>query len=210
MGGETQQPHYQALYRACIKDAAVAGAHLMQATLARALQELPQRAAGLDDLIERSMLLEAVDVLRDHQQPLTDAFPQALLAEFAQAIAGDRASHLSFESLALMGEDQVQESADLMKAARELEKAVAPQLSVLEAALSAMHLTQGTGVQRHPLRPEIYARSIYRAARPATRACCLPCARWCATSSRRCCGWRWSTRASSATANIPPASCCSN
>ncbi|HEX5570506.1 MAG TPA: DUF1631 family protein, partial [Ktedonobacterales bacterium] len=164
MGGETQT-HYQALYRACIKDAAVAGAHLMQATLARALQELPQRAAAMDDLIERSMLLEAVDVLRDHQQPLTDAFPQALLAEFAQAIAGDRASAMSFESLSLMGDDQVQENADLVKAARELEKAVAPQLALLEAALAATHLTPAGGIQRHPLRPEIYARSIYRVAR---------------------------------------------
>ncbi len=165
MGGDSQQPHYQALYRACIKDAAVAGAPLMQATLARALQQLPERAAAMDDLIERAMLLEAVDVLRDHQQPLTDAFPQALLAEFAQAIAGDRASALSFESLSLMGDDQVQENADLVKAARDLEKAVAPQLGRLESALSAMHLTPAGGLQRHPLRPEIYARSIYRVAR---------------------------------------------
>src|ERR1700759_4779263 len=102
MGADSQQTHYQALYRACIKDAAVAGAPLMQATLARALQQLPERAADLDDLIEPAMLLEAFDVLRDPQQPLTNAFPKALLAEFAQSIAGGRASALSFESLSLM------------------------------------------------------------------------------------------------------------
>ena len=49
MGGETHQPQYQALYRACIKDAAAQGAALMQATLARALHELPPRAQALGD-----------------------------------------------------------------------------------------------------------------------------------------------------------------
>jgi hypothetical protein len=41
MRGSMQQPQYQALYRACIKDAALHGAALMQATVARALREFP-------------------------------------------------------------------------------------------------------------------------------------------------------------------------
>jgi hypothetical protein len=165
MGGTMQQPQYQALYRACIKDAATAGAALMQATLSRALRELPQRAARTADVVERNLLLEAVNVLKDHQQPLTDAFPQALLAEFAQAIAGDRASALSFESLSLLGDEQLQENADLVQGAKDLEAAVRPQLARLESALSAAQLTPQGGAQRHPLRPEVYARSIYRLAR---------------------------------------------
>ena len=40
MSGSPQQPQYQSLYRACIKDAATAGAGLMRATLERALREL--------------------------------------------------------------------------------------------------------------------------------------------------------------------------
>ncbi|HEX2544366.1 MAG TPA: DUF1631 family protein, partial [Ramlibacter sp.] len=134
-------------------------------TLARALHELPERAAKLDDGIERALLLEAVGVLREHQQPLVAAFPQALLAEFAAAIAGERTSSLSFESLPLLGDDQVQENAELVRAARELEAAVRPQLAALESVLASAQLTPAGAAARHPLRPEVYARGIYRAVR---------------------------------------------
>jgi hypothetical protein len=165
MRGEMQQPQYQSLYRACIKDAAVAGGDLMQATLARALRHLPDEAARIADVVDRNLLLEAAGVLRDQQQALVTAFPQALLAEFAHAIAGDRASSLSFDSLPLLGDEQMQENADLVRGARELEAAVRPQLDALESALAAARLTPEGAQHRHPLRPEVYARSIYRLAR---------------------------------------------
>ena len=160
----TQQPQFQALYRACIKDAAVQGAELMRSTLAHALRELPQAAAALDDVVERGLLAEAVAVLRDRQPALVEAFPPALLAEFAHAIAGDRGSPLSFESLSLLADEQLQDNADLVRACGALEEAVRPQLAQLEAALAAAQLTP-VGAQRHPLRPEVYVRSIYRLAR---------------------------------------------
>lgn len=161
----SNQPQYQALYRACIKDAAVQGAACMQATLARALRELPATAAAIADVVERNLLVEAVSVLGEQQQSLVEAFPQALLAEFAQAIAGDRTSSLSFDSLSLLGDEQLEENADLVRAARELEEAVHPQLAMLESALAATQLTAHGNAHRHPLRPEVYARSIYRLAR---------------------------------------------
>ena len=164
MGG-TQQPQYQALYRACIKDAAVQGADLMRSTLARALRELPVAAAGLDDVVERGLLQEALEVLRERQQMLVESFPQALLAEFAHAIAGDRASPLSFESLALLGDEQLQDNADLVRACGALEEAVRHELAHLEETLAALQLTPAGGGQRHPLRPEVYVRSIHRLAR---------------------------------------------
>lgn len=165
MGGEAQQPQYQSLYRACIKDAALAGGDLLQAMLARALRELPERAARMADAIERAMLLEAVTVLREQQHALAAAFPQALLAEFAQAIAGDRASTLSFDSLSRLGDEQLEENSDLVRAAQVLEASVQPQLGQLERALAAAQLTARGGSRRHPLRPEVYVRAIYRLAR---------------------------------------------
>src|SRR5687768_10966555 len=120
MRGTSKQPQYQSLYRACIKDAALGGASLLTTTLARALAELPQVAAGLQDVVERSLLLESLEVLREHRQALVDAFPQALLAEFAQAIAGERVSPLSFESLPLLGDEQLQDNTDLVRAVRDL------------------------------------------------------------------------------------------
>lgn len=165
MGGASHQPQYQSLYRACIKDAAIAGAVLMQATLARALRELPEKAARIDDVVERNLLVEAVAVLREQQPALAAAFPQVLLAEFAQAIAGDRSSSLSFDSLSLLGDEQLQENTDLVRAAQVLEASVQPQLGQLEATLAAALLTPQGGLHRHPLRPEVYVRSIYRLAR---------------------------------------------
>lgn len=165
MGGAVPQPQYQSLYRACIKDAALAGAELMQAALARALRELPGKAMRIDDVVERNLLIDAIGVLREQQPALAGAFPQVLLAEFAQAIAGDRSSSLSFDSLSLLGDEQLQENSDLLRAAKVLEAAVQPQLAHLEAALAGAQLTPRGVAHRHPLRPEVYVRSIYRLAR---------------------------------------------
>lgn len=164
MSGTKRQSPYQAAYRACIKDAAADGAALMRATLVRALEDLPRHAAGLPDVVERNLLLEAVAVLRERQLALADAFPQALLAEFAQSIAGERASTLGFDALPLLGDDQLQENVDLVRAAQKLQDAVQPQLDELEGVLGPAQLAGPTG-QRHPLRPEVYVRSLYRLAR---------------------------------------------
>ncbi|MDB5753080.1 MAG: hypothetical protein JWP65_3501, partial [Ramlibacter sp.] len=158
-----QSPH-QAAYRACIKDAAADGAGLMRATLARALEDLPRQAAAVPDVVERNLLLEAVAVLRERQHALAEAFPPALLAEFAVAIAGDRASSLGFDALPLLGDEQLQDNVDLVRAAQKLQDAVQPQLAELEALLGAAQVAGVTG-QRHPLRPEVYVRSLYRLAR---------------------------------------------
>lgn len=166
MGDPAQQPQYQAAYRACIKEAAVHGAALMQGALARAQETLPGMAMAMDDVVERNLMLDAVLVLRDHQQTLAQAFPQALLAEFAQAIAGDRASMLGFESLPLLADEQLQENMDLVRAAQALQQAVQPQLAELEALLAAAQLSPPQGGQlRHPLRPEVYVRAVYRLTR---------------------------------------------
>jgi hypothetical protein len=165
MRGTSRQPQHQASYRACIKDAALGGADLLQATLARARSELAAQAAGHADVVERALLLEAVDVLRDRQQALVDAFPQALLAEFAHAIAGERLSPLSFESLPLLADDQLQDNADMARALRDLEEAVRQPLAQLESVLAALQITPLGAPQRHPLRPEVYVRSVYRLAR---------------------------------------------
>jgi hypothetical protein len=164
MRGPLQPPQYQALYRACIKDAALAGAVLVQATLARALAAWPQQAATQPDVVERSMLLEAAAVLKEQAQALAASFPQALLAEFAQAIAGHRVASLSFDALPLLADDQLQENFDLVRAARELQQAVQPQLAELEGLLAAAQAVPGA-TQRHPLRPETYVRALHRAAR---------------------------------------------
>jgi hypothetical protein len=165
MSGNSRQPQYQALYRACIKEAAAQGAALMQATLRRALAELPAQAEAISDVVERTLLLDALAVAREQQQALAEAYPQALLAEFAQAIAGDRATPLSFDSLPLLVDEQLQENVHVMRAGEALAQAVQPELAPFETLLAAARLAPAGGMQRHPLRPEIYVRALHRLAR---------------------------------------------
>jgi hypothetical protein len=165
MRGTSRQPQHHASYRACIKDAALSGAGLLQATLVRAPAELAAQAAANPDVVERSLLQEAAEVLRERQQALVDAFPQALLTEFAHAIAGERVTPLSFESLPLLADDQLQDNADIVRAVRDLEAALRQPLAQLESVLAALQITPLGAPQRHPLRPEVYVRSVYRLAR---------------------------------------------
>lgn len=162
MGGSTPAPHYQALYRACIKEAAAQAATLIQAALARALNDLPGQAMALQDVVDRNLLLEAVLVLQEHQPALAAAYPQALLAEFTHAIADDRSSDLSFAALPLLADDHLQDVEQLVRASQELQEAVAPQLAELEALLAA---ADGPRAPRHPLRPEVYVRALHRVIR---------------------------------------------
>ena len=165
MSGNSTQPQYQALYRACIKEAAAQGAAFMQATLRRALAELPAQAEAISDVVERNLLLEALAVAREQQSALAEGFPQALLAEFAQAIAGDRATPLSFDSLPLLVDEQLQENVHVMRAGEALAQAVQPQLAPFETLLAAARLAPAGGLLRHPLRPEVYVRALHRLAR---------------------------------------------
>lgn len=177
MGVPIHPPRYQALYRACIKAAAARGAALMQATLTRALHDMPLNAAQIPDIVGRNLLLDAASVLRERQEDLAEAFPQALLAEFTHAMAGDRASTLSFASLPLLGDEQLQDNAQVVRSTRILQQAVGRELTDLEGLLAAADIAPRG--QRHPLRPEVYVRALDRLAcqspvSPAVRRCWVP------------------------------------
>ena len=161
MSGSPQQPQYQSLYRACIKDAAAAGADLMQATLERALRELPGMAARIVDVVDRNLSARSGRCPEGAAACWSTLSLQALLAEFAQAIAGGRSSAFSFDSLPLLGDEQLQENADLVRGAQEL-AAVRPELAQLEAMLAAT--SRRAASRPHPA-PEVYVRSIYRLVR---------------------------------------------
>lgn len=158
-----QQPlSQQALYRACMKEAAAQGRPLMQRTVRRAALEMPQLAAHSMDVVERNLLAEAAKVLMKHEAALCEAFPQALLAEFAQAIAGDmrKAAAVSFDSLELMGEEQVQESVEVVRAQQAVSAAAEAELSELNALVCAVQGLKVVQAERNPLRPEVYVRSL--------------------------------------------------
>src|SRR3954466_12145348 len=110
-------PHYHTLYRTCMKEAAAQGRTLMQRLVRRAAMSLPQSAVMLRDELEQRLLRDAARTLMKHEGSLCEAYPQVLLAEFAQAIAGSnrKSGPLSFDALELMGDEQMQESVDVMR-----------------------------------------------------------------------------------------------
>jgi hypothetical protein len=157
-----QNIQYQALYRSCMKEAAAQGRTLMQRLVRRAALSMPQRTAMASDEHERKLLTQAARTLMKHEDVLCGTYPQALLAEFAQAISGDtrRSSALSFDALELMGEDQMQESVDLMRLQQTVLATVESELTELNALVCAVQGMKSVQADRNPLRPEVYVRSL--------------------------------------------------
>ncbi|HWP12643.1 MAG TPA: DUF1631 family protein [Ramlibacter sp.] len=157
-----QPTSYQALYRACMKEAAAQGRTLMQRLARRAALEMPRRGALARDEHERRLLADAARTLMKHEGALCEAYPQALLAEFAQAISGDtrKSAPLSFDALELMGDDQMQESVDLMRLQQIVTATVEAELGDLNALVCAVQGMKSVQAARNPLRPEVYVRSL--------------------------------------------------
>src|SRR4051812_32488434 len=109
-------PAYQALYRACMKEAASQGRTLMQRLITRAAESLT-RTAVMADEFDRKLLGDAARTLVKHETALCEMYPQALLTEFAHAIAGDmrKSGSVSFDALELMGDEQIRENLDLLR-----------------------------------------------------------------------------------------------
>ena len=158
----SQNASYQSLYRSCMKEAASRGHALMQRLTSRCVKSMAQRATGMPDAHERNLLTEAARILMKHQEALCEAYPQALLAEFAQAIAGAnaRAPALSFDSLELMGDDQLQEGVELVRTQQAVSQAVESELAELNGLVCAIQGLRTVQAERNPLRPEVYVRAL--------------------------------------------------
>ena len=163
---------HQSLYRACIREAAAQGRELMHRLVAGAATAMAQRAAQVPDLADRNLLSDASGLLARHEAVLREAYPEALLAEFSQAVAAGparKASTVSFDTLELMGEDQVQESVESLRTQQLVQGAVEAELTELNALICAAQGLRTVQPERNPLRPEVYVRAL----RTATEACTL-------------------------------------
>lgn len=157
-----QNASYPSLYRSCMKEAAGRGHTLMQRLAGRCVKSMAQRAAGMPDAQERKLLTGAARILMKHQEALCEAYPQALLAEFAHAIAGAnaRTTVLSFDSLELMGEEQLQESVEVVRTQQAVLAAVEAELTELNGLVCAIQGLRTVQAGRNPLRPEVYVRAL--------------------------------------------------
>ena len=158
------QHRHEAPFRACIGEAAQRGRLLMQSMVQGARQSLPQRIALANDVREREVQQEALRLLPQFEAALRESYPQALLAEFAQAIAGntdkEAPSGLSFDALELMGDDQIQESVEIARAQQATLLAVEGDLGELNALICAAQGLKTVQAERNPLRPDVYVRGL--------------------------------------------------
>lgn len=145
---------YEAPFRACMDEAAKRGVHLMDQ-----LAESARRA-----MQQRGMHIEALRLLLQHRTQLLEQFPDALMAEVGQALSGEmakaRPGELSFDSLELMGEDQVQESVEVLRAQQATQQAVESVLGGFNALICTAQGFKTVQADRNPLRPEIYVRAL--------------------------------------------------
>lgn len=162
MASPAPPTQYQVLYRAAMKQAATQGRAIMQNLVVQASEGLSRAAAQAFDEMERRVLGEASRALIRHEASLVENYPQALLHEFAQAIAGDtrKAATLSFDALELMGDDEMQESVDQMRMQQIVASQVELELAELNSLLCAVQGMKTMPAERSPLRPQVYVRSL--------------------------------------------------
>ncbi len=161
---EPSSSQYNASFKACIDAAAQRGGHLMDRMVHRVASSMPHRDALAVDPRERKLQTESQQMLLQNRQALCDAYPATLLAEFAQGIASARrpvSGTLSFGTLELMDDDQVQENIELLRARQACELAVESVLGELNALVSSALGLNAVQADRNPLRPEIYVRGLH-------------------------------------------------
>lgn len=151
---EPSAPRYEAPFRACMGEAAKRGAHLMDRLVESVRLSMQQRGQNA----------EALRLLLQYRTRLCEGYPAALLDEFAVALGAqsDKAgtSGLSFDSLELMAEDQVQESVEVLRAQQATQQAVESVIGEFNALVCAAQGLKTVQVERNPLRPEVYVRAL--------------------------------------------------
>lgn len=127
---------------------------------------------GLQRLADQSVLpgerVELMDILGQlvrGQAILQDAFPRMMREEVLRAIdgSGKGGGGLSFGSLELMDSEQVQENVETARAQQAATNAVEGELAQLNSLICSAQGLPRVQMDRNPLRPEVYMRSLRRA-----------------------------------------------
>jgi hypothetical protein len=159
----TRDPEDQATaYAACIRAAVVQGASVIHRMVPQAAKSLTERAAADLDDGERRCRIEASQLLSRHQDALHGFYLDALRSEFAAPEEPDalKPAALSFDSLELMAEDQVDETVELVRAQQVVLSAVEGELAQLNAFISAARGEKVVRASANPLRPLAWVRAL--------------------------------------------------
>ena len=165
--GSAQLPQYAA----CLQAAAEFGAPVAQRIAGKASEAL-LRAAAAADADERRTLIDASRLLAQHRECLRNAYPGCLHREFGALDRQEalRSKPLSFEALELMGEEQVEETVEVVRGQQSVLSAVEAELATLNALVSAAKGRATVSAAANPLRPEAWVQAL----RSASLQCDVP------------------------------------
>ena len=157
---------FDAVFRACLAEAAQAGGALMGRMVASARQSLQMRDNSARDFHERNAVSHALHLLNRSEAQLVQRFPQALEAAFADALstvkakAGGSALALSFDQLELMDESQVQDKVEQARAQQAALHAANEELAELTPLICAAQGLKTVNPDRNPMRPDTYVKAL--------------------------------------------------
>jgi hypothetical protein len=169
----------QGVYATCVQTAVDLSAAVAQHILTKAGDSMLRRAAVSADATERRMQIEGERLLAEQREHFRAAFPDVLQREI-DSLEQDEASSrgdLNFGALELMGEEQVDETIEALRAQQMVLSAVEADLGQLNALICAARGRDTVTAAANPLRPEGWANAL----RAACEACPAPAwarARW--------------------------------
>lgn len=155
--GSAQPPQYAA----CLQAATEFGPSIAQRVAGKAGEAL-LRAAAAADPDERRLLIDASRLLAQYRDCLRNAYPGCLHREFAALDRQEalRSKALSFEALELMGEEQVEETVEVVRGQQAVLSAVEAELATLNALVSAAKGRATVSAAANPLRPEAWVQAL--------------------------------------------------
>jgi hypothetical protein len=163
---------HQDVFAACVAAAADFGAPVVRRVVARGAKLMLEQSVAALDARERRTRADAGELLGRHQDALRAAYPEALRREFGGVTQepAARPRDLSFESLELMGEEQLDETVELVRAGQVVRSATEGELVQLNALVSAARGNKVVRASDNPLQPEAWVRAL----RHATLQCPVP------------------------------------
>ncbi len=162
--GSARSPHYAA----CLQAAAEFGAPVAQRIAGKAGEAL-LRAAAAAGPDERRLLIDASRLLAQARECLRNAYPGCLHREFAALDRQEalRQKPLTFDALELMGDEQVEETVEVVRGQQAVLCEVDVDLATLNALVCAAKGRATVSAQANPLRPQAWVQAL--------RNVCLQC-----------------------------------
>ena len=151
-----------AAYAGCLQSAIDLAAPAIDRTVAKAGESLLRRAAAVAEFQERRQLLEAEQLLGHERERIRNLFPSLLQREIdeLEREAAGKCRSLSFGKLGLMGEEQVDETVEVLRAQQLVLTAVEADIGHLNALVCAATGQETVTASANPLRPQAWVHAL--------------------------------------------------